>query len=138
MSQLQRTLSFKATYAIVVGSVIGSGVFMKPAVMAGQLGSAWLLILVWIVAGLITLFGALSNAEAAAMFPETGGQYVFFQKMYGEGFAFVYGWSAFAVFNTAGNASIAYVCAQYTEYFVQLPRFSQAVEQSFQIPLPLI
>ncbi len=75
MSQLQRTLSFKATYAIVVGSVIGSGVFMKPAVMAGQLGSAWLLILVWIVAGLITLFGALSNAEAAAMFPETGGQY---------------------------------------------------------------
>lgn len=138
MSQLQRTLSFKATYAIVVGSVIGSGVFMKPAVMAGQLGSAWLLILVWIVAGLITLFGALSNAEAAAMFPETGGQFVFFQKMYGEGFAFVYGWSAFAVFNTAGNASIAYVCAQYTEYFVQLPRFSQAVEQSFQIPLPLI
>lgn len=138
MSQLQRTLSFKATYAIVVGSVIGSGVFMKPAVMAGQLGSAWLLILVWIVAGLITLFGALSNAEAAAMFPETGGQYIFFQKMYGEGFAFVYGWSAFAVFNTAGNASIAYVCAQYTEYFVQLPRFSQAVEQSVQLPLPLI
>lgn len=138
MSQLQRTLSFKATYAIVVGSVIGSGVFMKPAVMAGQLGSAWLLILVWIVAGLITLFGALSNAEAAAMFPETGGQYIFFQKMYGEGFAFVYGWSAFAVFNTAGNASIAYVCAQYTEYFVQLPRFSQAIEQSLHIPIPLI
>jgi APA family basic amino acid/polyamine antiporter len=138
MSQLQRTLSFKATYAIVVGSVIGSGVFMKPAVMAGQLGSAWLLILVWIVAGLITLFGALSNAEAAAMFPETGGQYVFFQKMYGEGFAFVYGWSAFAVFNTAGNASIAYVCAQYTEYFVQLPKFSRELEQSIQLPLPLI
>jgi len=138
MPQLQRTLSFKATYAIVVGSVIGSGVFMKPAVMAGQLGSAWLLILVWIIAGLITLFGALSNAEAAAMFPETGGQYIFFQKMYGEGFAFVYGWSAFAVFNTAGNASIAYVCAQYTEYFVQLPRFSQAMEQSLQLPLPLI
>ncbi len=138
MNQFKRTLSFKTTMAIVVGGVIGSGIFMKPAVMASQLGSPLLLLSVWIVAGCITLFGALSNAEVAAMFPETGGQYVFFKKMYGDAFAFLYGWAAFAVFNTAGNASIAYVCSQYTNYFIALPRFSTVVERSFHVHLPFI
>lgn len=106
--------------------------------MAAQLQSPYLLMGVWIVAGIITLFGALSNAEVAAMFPETGGQYVFFQKMYGEGFAFLYGWAAFAVFNTAGNASIAYVFAQYAGYLIELPRLSTVTEQSWTLHLPLI
>jgi amino acid transporter len=78
----------QTTIAIVVGGVIGSGIFMKPALMASQLGSPVLLLSVWVVAGVITLFGALSNAELASMFPETGGQFVFFRKIYGEGFAF--------------------------------------------------
>lgn len=136
MPSLQRTLSFKTTVAIVVGGVIGSGIFMKPALMAGQLGSPWLLLSVWVVAGCITLFGALSNAEVAAMFPETGGQFIFFQKMYGHAFAFVYGWAAFAVFNTAGNASIAYVFAQYTNYFIALPQCSAAIVQAVHVTIP--
>ncbi len=138
MSQLQRTLSLSSVIAIVIGGVIGSGIFMKPATMAAQLGSPVLLLIVWIVAGIIVLFGALTNAEAAAMFPETGGQYVFFQKMYGNGFAFLYGWAAFAVFNTAGNASIAYVCSTYADYFFHLPKFSLATEQSIQLRIPFI
>ncbi len=137
-TQLSRTLTLSATIALVVGGVIGSGIFMKPAVMAGQLGSPELLILVWIGAGFITLFGALTNAEISAMIPETGGQYVFFQKMYGDFFAFMYGWAAFAVFNTGGVASIAYVFSTYFEYFVQLPRFSKEIEQSIQIAIPFI
>src|SRR6201988_4355857 len=104
MSSFKRTLSPATTISIVIGGVIGSGIFMKPSLMASQLGSPLLLLSVWIVAGVITLFGALSNAEVASIFPETGGQYIFFQKMYGDGFAFVYGWAAFAVFNTGGNA----------------------------------
>jgi len=80
MSGFKRSLSLHTTIALVIGGVIGSGIFMKPALMASQLGSPLLLISVWIVAGVITLFGALSNAEVAAMFPETGGQYVFFKK----------------------------------------------------------
>ena len=111
---------------------------MKPALMASQLGSPLLLISVWIVAGIITLFGALSNAEVAAMFPETGGQYVFFKKMYGDAFAFLYGWAAFSVFNTAGNASIAYVFSQYANYFVELPHFSVAIEKSYTFHIPLV
>jgi basic amino acid/polyamine antiporter, APA family len=138
MSLLHRTLSLKTAIAILVGGVIGSGIFMKPAIMALQLGSPWLLLSVWVVAGAITLFGALSNAEVATMFPETGGQYVFFQKMYGDFFAFLYGWAAFSVFNTAGNASIAYVLAQYSDYFLHLPRFPVEIEQSVTLHLPFI
>ncbi|GAC1396716.1 MAG: amino acid permease [Sediminibacterium sp.] len=138
MALLKRSLSLQTTIAIVVGGVIGSGIFMKPAIMATQLGSPLLLLSVWLVAGLITLFGALSNAEVAAMFPETGGQYVFFQKMYGDGFAFLYGWAAFAVFNTAGNASIAYVFSQYANYFISLPRFAIETEQAWRLHIPFV
>jgi len=136
--QLQRKLGLLTTVSIVVGGVVGSGIFMKPAFMAAQLGSPILLLLVWLLAGVITLFGALTNAEVAAMMPETGGQYIFFRRMYGDIFAFLYGWAAFAVFNTAGVASIAYVLAQYTEYFVQLPRFDVSVEQQVVFHIPMV
>jgi len=111
---------------------------MKPALMASQLGSPVLLLSVWVVAGIITLFGALSNAEVASMFPETGGQFVFFKKMYGEGFASLYGWASFSVFNTAGNASVAYICAQYLDYFLHLPRFAAATEHAAVLHIPFI
>lgn len=93
--------------------------------MALHLQSPFWLILVWILAGLITLCGALSIAEAAALFPETGGPYVFFQKMYGRGFSFLYGWASFSVFNTAGNASIAFVCAMYLQKFLPTVEISE-------------
>lgn len=138
MSGFQRTLGLKATIAIVIGGVIGSGIFMKPALMASQLGSPLLLLSVWLVAGLVSMFGALSNCELATMFPETGGPYVFFKKIYGDLFAFIYAWAAFAVINTAGNASIAYVCSQYTNYFIELPRFPVETEHLLQINIPAI
>src|SRR5688572_27223874 len=138
MSNLKRTFGLWSSVSIVVGGIIGSAIFMKPALMASQLGSPELLVAVWFIAGIITLFGALSNAEVAAMMPETGGQYVFFQRMYGDFVAFMYGWAAFAVFNTAGVASIAYVLGTYVEYFVHLPRFSPEVEHSIEVYMPAI
>lgn len=138
MSDLKRTFGLWSSVSIVAGGIIGSAIFMKPALMASQLGSPELLLLVWIGAGIITMFGALSNAEVAAMIPETGGQFVFFQKMYGDFIAFMYGWAAFAVFNTAGVASIAYVLGTYVEYFVELPRFSPATEHSIEIFMPFV
>jgi len=113
MNKLARNIGFTAGVSILAGGVIGSGIFMKPATMTLQLGSPSLMLLVWFLAGLVVLCGALCNAEAGAMFPETGGQYVLFQKMYGDKFAFVYGWASVAVFNTAGIASIAFICAEY-------------------------
>jgi len=138
MSALKRNITLYSAISIVVGGVIGSGIFMKPALMASQLGSPLLLLSVWVVAGIITLFGALGNAEVAAMFPETGGQFVFFKKMYGDGFASLYGWVAFSIYNTAGNASIAYICAQYIDYFAHLPRLTATAERAASLHIPLV
>jgi len=107
-------------------------------VMAGQLGSPLLLVGVWIAAGAISLMGAAVNAEIGAMLPVTGGQYVFFQKMYGNFFAYLYGWAAFAVINTASIASIAFIFSQYAETFVSLPHFSPALERSIHWYIPFI
>ena len=136
--KLKPTLGLWTSIALVVGGIIGSGIFMKPAVMASQLGSPEMLILIWVVAGVITLFGALSNAEVAAMIPETGGQFVFFKYMYGDFVAFLYGWAAFAVFNTAGVAAIAYVLGTYVEYFVTLPRFAPETEKTISLYIPFV
>ncbi len=137
-NSLQKKIGFWSATAIAVGSIIGSGVFMKPATMASQLGSPVWLTLVWLVAGLFSLFGALIFAELGAMFPETGGVYVYFRRMFGDFFSFLYGWAAFAVINTAAVAAISFVCAQYADYFLQLPRFNDATEQSLVWHIPLI
>jgi APA family basic amino acid/polyamine antiporter len=129
------TLGLFSTVMLVIGGVIGSGIFRKPGVMAAQLGSPELLLLVWVLAGVITLFGALTNAEIAGMIPETGGQYVYFERMYGPFFAFLYGWAVFAVIQTGSIAAVAYVFAEYTTQFVKLPEFSASVAAwSFHLP----
>jgi APA family basic amino acid/polyamine antiporter len=77
-------------------------------------------------------------AELGAMIPETGGIYVYFRRMFGDFVAFLYGWAAFSVINTAAVAAIAFVCAQYADYFLHLPRFDSATEQSVIWHLPFI
>jgi APA family basic amino acid/polyamine antiporter len=134
--QLERKLGLYACISIVVGAVIGSSIFMKPAVMAGQAGSPITLLFIWIVAGIVSLFGGMINAEIGTMLPNTGGQYVYFRHMYGEFFAFIYGWAAFVVINTAAIAAIAFVFAQYAEYFIYLPRLSPALEKSIWVSIP--
>lgn len=137
-SSLAKKIGFWAATSIIIGSIIGSGVFMKPASMAGQLGSPVWLTLVWVIAGMFSLFGALIYAELGAMMPETGGIYVYFRKMFGDFVAYLYGWSAFSVINTAAVAAIAFVCAQYADYFLHLPRFDATTEQSVVLHLPFI
>lgn len=131
-------LGLWTTTAIVIGAVIGSGIFKKPALMASQLGSPELLLIVWIIAGVITLFGALTNAEIASMITETGGQYIFFEKIYGSFVAYLYGWAILAVIQTGSIASITYVFSEYFEYFITLPKFSPEIENSFIINIPYI
>jgi basic amino acid/polyamine antiporter, APA family len=137
-TSLAKKIGFWSATAIIVGSIIGSGVFMKPASMAGQLGSPVWLTIVWVIAGLFSLFGALIYAELGAMMPETGGIYVYFRKMFGDFVAYLYGWAAFSVINTAAVAAIAFVCAQYADYFLHLPRFDAATEQAVAWHLPFI
>jgi len=137
-SGLLRALGFWATTSLVIGSVIGSGIFKKPALMASQLCSPELLIAIWVAAGLLTLAGALTNAEIAGMISETGGQYVFFRKMYGDFVAYLYGWAVFAVIQTGSIASITYVFSEYSEFFFTLPRLPADVEQSVVLNVPFI
>jgi APA family basic amino acid/polyamine antiporter len=137
-TNFKRTLGLYTAISLVIGTVIGSGIFMRPAEMASLLGSPLLILLVWVIGGLLSLFVAMVIAEVGAMLPETGGQYFFMRKMYGDFWAYLYGWANFSVINTAGTAGIAFICSQYVEYFFKLPRFSQAVEQSFKIHLPFI
>lgn len=137
-SGLKKSIGLWSATTIVIGSIIGSGIFMKPATMAAQLGSPPLLIAVWIIAGIISLFGGMVFAELGSMFPETGGQYVYLQKMYGDFTAFLYGWSSIAVINTAAIAAISFVCAEYANYFLHLPHLAAAAEQSVKLHIPFV
>src|SRR5215510_6882493 len=119
------TLGLFTTITMVVGGVIGSGIFRKPGLMASQLGSPELLLGVWILAGVITLLGALTNAEVASMIPETGGQYVYFDRMYGPFFAYLYGWAVFAIMQSGSISALAYVFAEYgNQAYFHFPELS--------------
>lgn len=135
---LRKKIGFWPATSIIVGSIIGSAVFIKPASMAALLGSPVLLAVVWLIAGLISLCGALIYAELGAAIPATGGIYVYFRKMFGNFTAFLYGWAAFAVINTAAVAAIAFVCARYANYFLHLPEFDQAFANSVKWHIPFI
>ena len=128
-------LGLFTTTTLVIGGVIGSGIFRKPGVMAAQVGSPELLLLVWLLAGVITLFGALTNAEIASMIPVTGGQYIFYERMYGPFAAYLYGWAVFAVIQTGSIAAVAYVFAEYATEFVRLPELSGPLA-AFSVHLP--
>jgi APA family basic amino acid/polyamine antiporter len=136
-ARLLPTLGLFSTVMIVVGGVIGSGIFRKSGVMAEQVGSPGLLLAVWLLAGVITLFGALTNAEISGIIPETGGQYVYFERMYGPFAAFLYGWAAFVVIQTGSIAALAYVFAEYSTQFYPLPELSGAAA-AWSIHLPFI
>ena len=101
---LVRGLSLPATTALVVGTVIGTGVFIKTAIMAQDTGSAAVVLIAWIAAGVLSMCGALTYAELGAMLPHAGGEYVYLRRAYGELAAFLFGWMRFVV---AGTGSIA-------------------------------
>ncbi len=134
----RQVIGYSAAVSIIIGSVIGSGIFMKPATMAHELASPVWLILVWIIAGIFSLIGALIYSEVGAMLPKTGGLFVYFRYMYGDFVAFLYGWAAFTVINTASVAAIAFVCADYSDYFLHLPRLSPALEKAVVWHIPYL
>ena len=101
---LVRSLTLADTTALVVGTVIGTGVFLKTAVMAQDVGSPGLVLAAWVAAGVLSLAGALTYAELGAMLPHAGGEYLYLRHSYGEAAAFAFGWMRFFV---AGSGSIA-------------------------------
>jgi APA family basic amino acid/polyamine antiporter len=126
--QLVRSVTLAAATILVVSSVIGSGVYKKVAPMSAELLSPDLVLCAWVLAGIISLCGALSNAEIAGMMADSGGEYVYFRKIYGRFMAFMWGWSTFAVIKTAAVAGIAYVFSQSFNAIYPLPHLPESIE----------
>ena len=129
--QLIRGLTLTDTTALVVGTVIGSGVFLKTAVMAQQVGTPTLVLAAWVAAGLLSLAGALTYAELGAMLPNAGGEYVYLRKSYGEAAAFLFGWQRFVVAGSASIASLASGFAIFLAAFLPLNAVWAERELSF-------
>jgi len=118
--ELARRLSLGDSISIVVGVMIGGGIFLVPNLVARSLPSVPMIMGVWVLAGAISLMGALACAELGAAFPSTGGQYVFLRGAYGPFAAFLCGWSSFTVTRGAQSAWSAVVFSLYASYLVPM------------------
>lgn len=126
--ELPRRLGLLDSAAIVVGTIIGSGIFVVPNLVARSLLSEPWIIAAWIFTGVLSFFGALAYAELGAMIPATGGQYVFLREAYGPLFGFLCGWTYFFVVISAAIAWLSITFATYLGYFVALtPLAAKAV-----------
>src|SRR5262245_51156487 len=119
--QLNRSLGLKLVIVFVIANILGSGVYKKVAPMATALNSPGWVLTAWVIAGVVSLFGALSYAEVAGLLADTGGDYAYYKKIYNRFFAFQFGWSTFTIMQTAAISSLAYVFAESLNSIVHLP-----------------
>jgi APA family basic amino acid/polyamine antiporter len=117
-SQLERKLGAVDAAALLVGSMIGSGIFIAPSLMAKNIAAPGLYLGLWALAGVFTLLGAFSYAELAAMMPEAGGQYVYLRRAFGRLPGFLYGWTLFLVIQSGFIAAVAIAFAKYLGIFL--------------------
>ena len=104
--ELHRGLTLIAAISVVVGNVIGTGVFLKARVMTCNVGTPKMVLFVYVIAGLLSLAGALSYAELAAMIPKAGGEYVFMREAYGRPWGFLFGWMSFFIGKAGSQAAL--------------------------------
>jgi amino acid transporter len=131
-TELKRDLGTWPAMSIVVGTVIGSGIFLVPKTMIQRVGSVEWVFAIWVVGGLLSLAGALSYAELAAALPEAGGEYAFLREAYGPMWGFIYSWTQMWVAKSGSIATLA------TGFFVYLSNFFAPLDTVFYtIPLPL-
>ena len=114
---LKRSLGLVHATALVVGIIVGASIFVQPSAIASSLGDISNVNGVWIVAGLLTLFGALIAAELSTAFPKAGGVYVFLSEAFSPGVAFLWGWAMFWTMHTGIIAAVATVFARYAAFF---------------------
>src|SRR5215467_14553377 len=131
-NELRRDLGLWSAAAIVVGTVIGSGVFLVATDMVKAVGSVPMVFVVWVVGGLLSLFGALTYAELAAAMPEAGGEYVYLKAAYEPLWSFIYGWTQMWVAKSGSVATLA------TAFFLRaFANFHPEVKHAAgRLPLP--
>lgn len=124
---LRRGLTLVHAVALVVGTMVGTGIYLRPALMAQQVGSAPLVLLAWLAAGLLSMAGALTYAELASRLPQTGGEYVFLRQTFGPFTAFLFGWTR-TIVGAASQAAVAVAIATFVGALVpSLASWRQAV-----------
>src|SRR5687768_5485503 len=131
--RLIRGLSLLDATMIVVGSMIGSGIFITSAESARLVGSPGWLLAAWALAGLLTITGALCCAELAAMMPRAGGQYVFLREAFGPALGFLFGWSLFLVIQTGTIAAVAVAFARFTGVLFPAVSAERYLVQPFRV-----
>lgn len=120
MTQLKRALGKFDLTMIAIGGTIGSGIFLTPSLVAGNLQSPLLILGVWVVGGMMALAGSLTFAELGGMMPGAGGVYVYLSRTYGKLFGFLFGWAYLLVVNTGGIAALSLAFATYFGHFIPL------------------
>jgi len=121
----KKTLTFIEALAIVVGMIIGSGIFLKPSAVLTSAGTPIASLLAWIAGGIITLASALSIAEIASAIPRTGGLYVYLEELYGESVGFLLGWVQTIISYPASIAAQAIAFATYANIFLPMSDWQQ-------------
>lgn len=138
-SGLKRQIGLLTATALVVGEVVGVGIFLTPAKMTKSLGSPFMVLVVWLVAGAMALCGALCFGELAARRPEAGGSYVYLRDAYGPPLAFLYGWMGLLVLDPGLTAALAVGAASYVSYATELsPLMTKALAVAFVVALALV
>ena len=110
---LERSLGAFSATTLIVGSMIGSGIFIAPSIMAAQVATPGVYLALWVVGGILTLLGALCYGELCAMIPRAGGQYAFLREAFGPMPAFLYGWTVFLVIQSGFNSAVSIAFAKY-------------------------
>jgi amino acid transporter len=123
----KQVLSLGDATAIIVGLIIGAGIFGTPAIVAGAVQSPGLMVAVWVAGGVFSVIGALCYAELATAFPSAGGEYHFLGRAYGRPFAFLYGWARMTVIVAGSIAVFAYLFGDYMSRVVSLGEHSSAL-----------
>ena len=131
----RETLSLADSVVIVVGMVIGIGVFATPSMVAQFAGSSFNYLALWLLGGALTLIGALCYAELATAFPDAGGEYHFLSRAYGRGAALMFAWARCAVIQTGAIALVAFVYGDYAQGVVSLGPYGPAIHAGIIIML---
>lgn len=124
-AMLKKSVSFVEALALVVGMIIGSGIFLKPSVVLASAGSPLMAVLAWAAGGVVTLASALSVAEIASAIPKTGGLYAYLEELYGETWGFLLGWVQTVISYPASIAAQAIAFATYANVFLPMSGWQQ-------------
>jgi amino acid transporter len=123
----RQTLSMTDACAMIVGLIVGAGIFGTPSIVAGAVGDETTLYAVWIAGGVFSIIGALCYAELATAFPSAGGEYHFLQRAFGRSLAFLYGWARMTVIVAGSIAVFAYLFGDYLSRVINLGAYSSAI-----------